>query len=53
MNLNNLQLTRADIEVIKMLLYKEAINKKDASGRWPIERDIFNKLEPITHEILK
>ena len=49
----NLNITRKDVEVIKMLLYNEAMKKKDKTGRWGIEREIFNKLSPITKELLK
>ncbi len=48
----DLNITNADIQVIKMLLYNEAMKKKDATGRWGIERKIFNKLSPITKEKL-
>ena len=53
MTLQELKITSNDIEIIKMLLYKEAINKKNACGKWGVERDIFNKLYPITKELLK
>ena len=49
----DLNITRNDVEVIKMLLYNEAMKKKDKTGRWGIEREIFNKLSPITKELLK
>lgn len=49
----DLNITRKDVEVIKMLLYNEAMKKKDKTGRWGIEREIFNKLSPITKELLK
>lgn len=49
----DLNITRKDLEVIKMLLYSEAMKKKGATGKWDIEREIFNKLSPITKELLK
>ena len=52
MTLQELKITSEDIQVIKMLLYREAIKNKNASGKWSIERDIFNKLYPITKEKL-
>lgn len=53
MTLQELKITSDDIQVIKMLLYNEAMRKKNVSGKWSVERDIFNKLYPITKELLK
>ena len=49
----DLNITRKDVDIIKMLLYNEAMKKKDKTGRWGIEREIFTKLSPITKELLK
>lgn len=53
LNLSELQLTKDDIDVIKMCLYREAMNNFSATRKFGDAGKVFDKLYPVTGEKLR
>ena len=51
-NLQNVDLTPDDVQIIKMLLYRKAMENYDKTHKFGVEGKIFDKLYPITKEKL-